>query len=193
MAIRLIVGLGNPGIRYRQTRHNFGFQVLDAYALRENLDWRAWRQMGEVAQSLRSDKLYLAKPETFMNRSGEMVRAFMAAKNISPEAALIVYDDFALPLGQIRIRPRGSAGGQLGMTSILEHLRTQDIPRVRLGTGPVPGGEDPADFVLQKFAKKDLPLVRGVIERACEGLDAILERGIVGAMSVYNGLSLEGR
>lgn len=167
--MKLIVGLGNPGPEYRNTRHNFGFLFVDCLE-REG-----------VLPTVRC-----LKPSTYMNRSGEEVAAWVRRHRTATDSILLVYDDISLPLGKIRLRPRGSAGGHLGMQSVMEHLGSQEIPRLRLGVGPVPEGRDVADFVLSPFSKKEMPLVQEVLKKSLEAVQAAAQEGFEKAMSLYN-------
>ncbi|MBI4386410.1 MAG: aminoacyl-tRNA hydrolase [Elusimicrobia bacterium] len=183
--MRLIVGLGNPGPRHDQTRHNLGFQLLDR--LVPPSEWNRWKDLGEFARGARGDThFYLVRPLTYMNLSGRMVRDFAQFHRIGPEEALVCYDDFFLPLAALRIRRGGSAGGHNGMQSVIAEMGTEDIARIRLGIGPLPPGEDPARFVLGRLrADEKTALDRG-LARACEAIEAILQDGIEAAMNRYN-------
>jgi PTH1 family peptidyl-tRNA hydrolase len=180
---RLIVGLGNPGREYCETRHNVGFMVLDRIAAGEGVQFkpeRKWR--AEVA---RSGDVFYCKPHTYMNLSGEAVRAVSQFYKITPEQILVVTDDLALPLGKVRLRPNGSSGGQKGLKSIIEHLGTQEIARVRIGIGSAQPGEA-VDHVLGKFAPDERPLAEESIGRAVDAIACAQNRGLQAAMNTYN-------
>lgn len=177
-ALRLIVGLGNPGPKYARTRHNVGFRLLDSLA---ETPWRDFQGLGRVA---RREVLLLAQPLTYMNESGRFVSALARFHKVRPEELLVCFDDVALSLGRLRLRPGGSSGGQKGMRSIIEGLGTSEIPRLRLGIGPQPPGMDATDFVLSRFTEKeetalDEVLARGrdaVLLAASEGLELAMNR-----------------
>jgi PTH1 family peptidyl-tRNA hydrolase len=186
---RLIVGLGNPEAKYNQTRHNIGFEVVDALAhswqfkLQENRRFQGFFAEGEVL----GHKIGLLKPTTYMNRSGQSVRAVMDWYKLAPESLLVVYDDMDLELGRLRLRLSGSAGGHNGMKSIISHLNSQDFPRLRLGIGRSKGGGETISHVLGKFSAEDGPIVEKSLDLAIESLELGLKSGIEKAMSLYNG------
>lgn len=185
--IRLVVGLGNPGPRYQGTRHNVGFLMADRAAEARGASWRPWKGLGEVAQAEGPGRpLYLAKPTTFMNFSGRMVGAFSRQKGIAPDEILVCFDDIALPVGALRLRARGSAGGQKGMASVIEALGTEEIPRLRLGIGPVPPDADAAEYVLARFRPSERGALSDGLVRASEALDVALEKGLEAAMNAFN-------
>jgi PTH1 family peptidyl-tRNA hydrolase len=185
--VKLIVGLGNPGSAYRETRHNVGFEVLDLLARRAGDPQRRARFQGEVAQvSLRGHPALLLWPLTWMNLSGSAVLAARDFYKIVESDMLVACDDFNLPLDTIRLRPSGSAGGQNGLADILARLGGTSVPRLRLGIGPVPAGWKPADFVLGRFAKPEREAVAVMVERAADAAEEWLARGIQTAMNRYN-------
>ena len=152
---QLIVGLGNPGIKFAQTRHNVGFDVLDSLAKRWQIGFSDRKQFQGIAGEgfgSNNAKIRLLKPQTFMNLSGQSVRSMLDWFKLSPESVLVVYDDLDLPLGKIRLRLSGSAGGHNGMKSIISHLGTQNFPRVRIGIGKSTGEKDTISHVLGKFS-----------------------------------------
>ena len=181
----LVVGLGNPGRRYRGTRHNVGWEVVDRLSARWDLpvsreEEEALVGRGEIA----GQEVLLAKPLTYMNRSGEAVRGLVRRYGVQPQEILVIYDDVDLPVGAIRIRPRGSSGGHHGMASVLEALGTSEIPRVRVGIGR-PRGET-AEYVLSRFSSEERPLIEEAMERAADAVEAILREGTEAAMNRYN-------
>ena len=185
--MKLIVGLGNPGSAYRETRHNVGFEVLDLLARRAGDSPRRPRFQGEVAQvSLRGHSALLLWPLTWMNLSGSAVLAARDFYKIAESEMLVACDDFNLPLDTIRLRPSGSAGGQNGLADILSRLGTTDVPRLRLGIGPVPPAWKPADFVLGRFAASERDVVAVMVKRAADAAEEWLARGIQAAMNRYN-------
>ncbi|MDE2491858.1 MAG: aminoacyl-tRNA hydrolase [Elusimicrobia bacterium] len=184
MALRLVVGLGNPGPEYERTRHNVGFRLVDRLVGEADPFWKDFQGLGAVVK--RADGLWLAKPTTFMNDSGNFVRAFSDYHKISPAEMLLVFDEIALPLGRIRVRRRGSAGGQKGMLSVIKRMGTDEIPRLRVGIGPQPERMDSADFVLSRFKageEKDLDAALGLAEDAVR---AVAEGGVDLAMNRFN-------
>lgn len=187
-AIQLVVGLGNPGERYAGTRHNVGFLAVERLAQECGAAWEdSPVGEGETARlDLAGTRILAAKPGTYMNASGTMVGALARYFKIAAEAVLVVSDDFSLPLGRIRVRPSGSAGGQKGLDSILTHLGTAQVPRVRLGIGPVPAGADPAAFVLGRFRPDEREAAGRLVERAAAAARGCVERGIPAAMNEYN-------
>ena len=181
--LRLLVGLGNPGTRYARTRHNAGFLALDAIA--QGFAWKS--SLGGLGEIASMDGLILAKPMTYMNESGRFVSEISRFYKISPHEILVCFDDLDIPLGRIRIRSQGSSGGQNGMKSIIEHLRTMEIPRLRLGIGPKPPGFDAASFVLSAFKEEEKKAVDQMVSLAKEAaLCAAGDGGIAAAMSRYN-------
>ncbi|MCY0900077.1 MAG: aminoacyl-tRNA hydrolase [Firmicutes bacterium] len=183
MALKLIVGLGNPGDRYRMTRHNMGFLVLDAWAERVGTRFRRTRY-GLVASHA---GLWALKPQTFMNLSGEAVGPFCRDYAIKPVDILVVVDDLDLPLGELRIRLRGSSGGHNGLKSIIDVLGSQDFPRMRLGISRPPDTVPVIDWVLGRFAADDMHAVQTVIDRAVDALETARSAGLEAAMNRYNG------
>ena len=183
MALRLIVGLGNPGSEYERTRHNVGFRLVDRLVGGADSFWKDFKGLGIAAKW---GDVWLTKPMTFMNESGQFVRAFSGYHNIPVEQTLIVYDEIALPLGKIRLRQKGSAGGQKGMLSVLQHFGSQEVARLRIGIGPQPEKMDSADFVLSRFKpaeEKELDVALGLAEDA---LRVVAEAGVEAAMNRFN-------
>ncbi|HEX9203283.1 MAG TPA: aminoacyl-tRNA hydrolase [Vicinamibacteria bacterium] len=186
--MRLVVGLGNPGDRYRRTRHNIGFMVVDVLASRGGAgrgreDHGAW-----VAEaSVGGEPALLVKPLSFMNRSGGPAAGLLAAHGVEPSDLVVVLDDIALELGVLRIRERGSHGGHNGLRSIIDALATEDFPRVRLGVrkGELP--EDLAEYVLSEFPAEDVLVVQEMVGYAAEAVECLAREGTVAAMSRYNG------
>src|SRR5207302_6518060 len=184
-----IVGLGNPGPEYADTRHNVGFRAVDELALRYNVPWqdKTGRLAGRVAviHPNESETIMLAKPQIFMNRSGRAVKDLLEFLKLSPEQALIIYDDMDLPFGTLRLRERGSPGTHNGMRSVVSSLETEDVPRLRIGIGQSSPGEA-TNHVLSEFAPEDQQAVEELIQRAAEGALAWAEHGPVVAMNRYN-------
>ena len=190
---QLIVGLGNPGTKYAQTRHNVGFDLIDILAKRWQISLSDRKQFqGVYGEGVGSNntKIKLLKPQTFMNLSGQSVRATLDWFKLSPESVLVVYDDLDLPLGKIRLRLSGSAGGHNGMKSIISHLGTQNFPRVRIGIGQSTGEKDTIAHVLGKFSKAETIVVDEVIYLVKDAIEMSLKQGVEKAMSLYNSKSI---
>lgn len=185
---RALVGLGNPGGGYSQTRHNVGFMVLDR--LRERWGWPPFRAKGKaelVSGRFDDFQVHLLKPMTYMNLSGQAVAALRRQTPLQPQDCMCIVDEFALPLGKLRLRASGSAGGHNGLKSLIADLGSQDFPRLRLGIGPVPEGWDPADFVLGRFASSEKETLETMLERSCDCVELWLRQGLPAAMNRYNG------
>ena len=183
----VIVGLGNPGERYRRTRHNVGFMVVDALAARwgagkGQVDGEAWTS--RVARGGR--ELVLVKPLTFMNRSGAAVEELLASTGRAAQDVVAIVDDVALPLGQIRVRPRGSHGGHNGLRSLSEVLGSDDFPRVRVGIRKGDPPEDLAEYVLAEFPQDDVLVVQEMVGTAADAVECLLEEGPEAAMNRFN-------
>lgn len=183
----LIVGLGNIGAEYADTRHNIGFKVLDALAKASNLVFEDKRYGFVTEMRVKNKQLLLLKPSTYMNLSGNAVRYWMTQKKFDVANVLIIVDDLALPFGEIRIKPGGSEAGHNGLRSITQSLGTQQYPRLRFGIGNnfPKGGQ--VDFVLGKFSDTDLLTMDERIAQACEAIKAFALSGINFAMNHYNG------
>ena len=183
--MKLIVGLGNPGKKYEHTRHNMGFDVVDTFAdfAKIDIDKESFKSLigrGKVYD----EDIYILKPQTFMNLSGEAVQEFASYFKINVQDIIVVYDDMALAPGKIRLRPSGSSGGHKGMQNIIEHLGTEDIKRIRVGIGEPT--YDTIDYVLSKPLKEERILIDGAINNAAEALKDILKMNFDKAMSKYN-------
>mgnify|MGYP000848418750 FL=1 len=184
----LLIGLGNPGREYANTRHNFGFMAIDRLAVRLNARGMKVQSKAIVMDSKYEDhKLILAKPQTYMNLSGQSVQGLAHFYKIPNENLMILSDDLDLPFGTIRIRASGGPGGQRGLSSILEKLGTKDIPRMRLGIGRPPGRMDPADYVLQNFSRDDLKSLSELLDRAADAALEFVVNGLTAAMNKFNG------
>jgi PTH1 family peptidyl-tRNA hydrolase len=195
--MRLILGLGNPGEEYRDTRHNVGFRVVEELARRweipcDRLECNSLvgrLAVGEGSGVPPADVL-LVKPQTYMNRSGYAARCFVESHEIEPSAVLVVYDEINLPLGKLRLRRAGSPAGHRGLESVIENLRTSEVPRLRLGVAreeKVAGGEDLVNFVLAPFAADERETVEAMIRRAADACEAWLREGVDAAMGRFNG------
>jgi PTH1 family peptidyl-tRNA hydrolase len=185
--IFLIVGLGNPGREYSETRHNIGFRIADSLA--KTLGVRFSRQQNHafVASATRAGaKLILAKPQTFMNLSGQSVAALVRFYKIAPADLLVCCDDIDLPFGTIRMRASGGSAGQRGMQSILDSLGTKDVPRLRFGVGRPPGKMDAADYVLRTFESFEVETVPFAVDKAVQAVLSFFDDGLSVAMDRYN-------
>lgn len=184
-----IVGLGNPGAEYAGTRHNIGYEVVDELARRHGSSVRRNRYHAIlIPVRIESLAVALVKPLTYMNRSGDAVRALRADAYLDPKRIWIVCDDFQLPFGALRIRPRGSDGGHNGIKSVIASLGTSEFPRLRLGIGRETNDRDDKDFVLSRFRPDENATVRLMVERASDALPFALTQSVELAMSRFNGL-----
>ena len=191
--MRLVVGLGNPGEKYRRTRHNVGFMAVDVLAARAGAgrgreESDAWVVESEVG----GEAALLVKPLTFMNRSGAAVGRLLAAQGGGPSDVVVVVDDVALDLGTLRVRERGSHGGHNGLRSLIEELGSDEFPRVRVGIrkGELPG--ELADYVLSRFPEDDVLVVQEVVGWAADAVECLVREGVVAAMNRFNGISRPG-
>ena len=183
----LIVGLGNPGAEFSHNRHNVGFMLLDCLADRLGESFSRLESNSLLTKAKYQDKrLLLAKPQTFMNLSGQAVSRLVKYYKIPLESLLIVYDDVDLPLESIRIRPNGGAGGHKGVASIIERLGTNEFPRLRLGIGRPPGRKNAAAHVLQNFTKEENVFLEVTLERAVDAVLVFVSAGLETAMNKYN-------
>ena len=187
--MKLIVGLGNPGREYRETRHNVGYMVVDEIARRHGIGWAAGpSQIAEtlVGKKFGAEPLMLAKPLTYMNLSGDVVAGLTRYFDIAHEDLFVVVDEAALPFGRLRARARGSAGGHNGLKSVIERLGTTDFPRLRLGVGRGDGRRDLADHVLAKFERGEQAELETLIARAADAAEMFAAEGISKVMNAYN-------
>lgn len=184
--MQIVVGLGNPGVRYEGTRHNIGFEAVAALLGERPVRSRHFDGGLLVEAEIGGREIGLLRPMGYMNRSGGPVRRLLQSEGCAPDEALVVCDDYALPLGTIRTRRRGSDGGHNGLASIRSALGTDDFPRMRLGIGNPPAGEDPADFVLSHFAPQEAAAVDDLLERAVRALETAVGQGIETAMNRFN-------
>ena len=191
--MRLLVGLGNPGSRYVGTRHNLGFEAVDRIAREARADWEENSSKALVAEGTFAGKtILLAKPLTYMNLSGGAVLELTRSRGLAANELLIFIDDVALPLGALRIRERGSAGGHKGLASVLAGLGEEDVPRVRLGIRPRgledgnAEGDDLSEFVLDRFTADERPIVEELLQRTVEATRTLLTDGMARAMSLFN-------
>ena len=184
----LIIGLGNPGREYRDNRHNFGFMLIDRLMIRLNARGMKLQSKAIVSDAMYNEhKLILAKPQTYMNLSGQSAQGLIHFYKLELSNVLIAHDDLDLPFGAIRMRPAGGPGGQKGLASTIEQLGTKDIPRLRLGIGRPPGKMDPAAYVLQDFSKDEMKELSSILDRAADAVLTFVADGLDKAMNKYNG------
>jgi PTH1 family peptidyl-tRNA hydrolase len=182
----LIVGLGNPGPEYANTRHNAGYQCVARFAERHGLRFSFYRFRARLAEGTVAGRhVIVARPLTFMNESGQAVAPLVRRYAVPLANLLVVYDDMDLPLGKIRLRARGSSGGHKGLDSVQRHLGTTEVPRLRIGIGR-PAYGDPVDYVLSPWRPEEQAVMEGAYERAVEAIDTFLQEGIVVAMNRFN-------
>jgi len=188
----LIFGLGNPGREYERTRHNIGFIALDKLSIEWKIEISRYRYKSLVGEGkFAGNRIYLVKPQTYMNNSGNAVRSFLRFYKLEPSRLLVVHDDLDLPFGSIRLREEGGSAGQRGMQSIISKIGTDEFARLRIGIGRPPGRMDPMDYVLKKFShnsETDLDLVLNTVVRSIE---VMLKDGIEKAMTLYNHSALQ--
>jgi PTH1 family peptidyl-tRNA hydrolase len=183
----LIVGLGNPGLRYEKTRHNLGFMLIDWLAREFQTQVKREECRSQIGRAfIGNQTTELVKPQTFMNLSGEAVSCLLKKENRTAEKLIVVSDDLALPLGTIRLRPKGSAGGHNGLKSIIECLRTEEFIRLRIGIQPEHPLREQKDFVLENFSRTDSEIIEKVLQQSAEAVRAVLSDGVERAMATYN-------
>lgn len=183
---KIVVGLGNPGQRYRWNRHNAGFLVADALARQADGTWSTFLSSSICKVEILGHPILLAKPLTYMNRSGEAVHALITALKQGPEKLILIYDDLDLPMGRIRIRRTGSSGGHRGLESILEVFGTEEIMRIRLGIDEEQIQDDKIDYVLSDFPPEKRTELDGMIIKAGDALKSILKDGVSKSMTIFN-------
>lgn len=183
----IITGLGNPTREYENTRHNAGFSVIDVLADRMGVLVEEKKHKALCGRGvLGGQKVVLAKPQTFMNVSGESVRAMADFYKVPPQQVIVIYDDISLEPGQLRLRAKGSAGGHNGIKSIIAHLGTQEFPRIKVGVGDKPKNMDLAQYVLSRFSKGEQALMEDAFSEAADAAAMMLADGIDAAMNHFN-------
>ncbi len=183
----LVVGLGNPGLRYERTRHNLGFMLVDLMARMFQTQVKREECRAQVGRAAIENKaVELVKPQTFMNLSGESISCLLKKENRSAENLIVIVDDLALPFGSIRVRPKGSAGGHNGLKSIIACLRTEEFIRLRIGIQPEHPINDTKKFVLENFSKTDAEKLNDILERSADAVYSVIRDGIEKAMAQYN-------
>ena len=182
--LKLFAGLGNPGDKYKNTRHNLGFMALDSIAKAKNLEFKVWGNMADISfYDSENGKVLLVKPMTFMNNSGSPIVSVMNYYKIKSDEICVFYDDFAIPAGEYRIKMTGSAGGHNGISSIINHLHTNNFVRMKLGIGPLPQFVKTPDFVLSSFYKEDENKIKEMTDKAVVFFDEANKAGIEKAIS----------
>lgn len=186
--MKVVIGLGNPGDKYRETRHNIGFKVLDALAARKKARFRrGWGYRACIAKYRDGDEVvWLVKPKTFMNRSGETVAALLKKKRLKLEDMTVVYDDIDLDWGRIRVRAKGSGGSHNGMKSVLAATTSPRFSRVRVGVGRPAAGEDLIGFVLGVFSARESGELVEVVTAAVDAVECVMHSGAITAMNQFN-------
>ncbi|MDW8104107.1 MAG: aminoacyl-tRNA hydrolase [Armatimonadota bacterium] len=188
----IVLGLGNPGAEYAHTRHNVGFEVVDILASRHRIRLSLQRDHARGGLGWVSGvPVLLAKPMTYMNRSGEAARALLQRYRLEPSRLLVIVDDVALPLGKLRLRPSGSDGGHNGLASLIQCVGTQEFPRVRIGIGSPPPGQM-VEYVLSRFSPQEQPIVEQMLQRAADAVEMVLAEGIQAAMNRFNAAQPSG-
>lgn len=183
----IIAGLGNPGEKYKFTRHNVGFLTIDELARRWNIKVNKIKFKGLVGEgNIKGEKVILIKPQTYMNLSGESLEEIISFYKIELKNLIVIYDDIDIEFGKLRVKPSGSSGSHNGMKSILYLLKSENFNRIRLGTGKPPEGIDLADYVLQNFSKEEMLVVEEMMGKATNAVETILLDGVEKAMNQYN-------
>lgn len=184
----IIAGLGNPGIKYRHTRHNAGFLVVDILAEKYNINVNQIKHKALVGTGKIEDKkVILVKPQTYMNNSGESIKDIVEWYKLPLEQLIVIYDDLDLPLGKLRVRAKGSSGTHNGMKSVIYHLQSEIFPRIRVGIDKAPDGWDTIDYVLGKFTESEKKIVYDGLIRAADAAATIVTSGVNEAMNKFNG------
>jgi peptidyl-tRNA hydrolase, PTH1 family len=184
----LLIGLGNPGREYRDSRHNFGFMLIDQLTIR--LSARGMKLQSKAivtSATYEGRKLLLAKPQTYMNLSGQSIQGLAHFYKLPLEQLLVAHDDLDLPFGTLRVRPGGGPGGQKGVASAIEQLGTQDFARLRMGIGRPPGRMDPADYVLHDFSREEMKSLLDILGRAADAALCFVTDGLEKTMNKFNG------
>ena len=183
----IIFGLGNPGREYEKTRHNIGFIALDKFSMDWKIDMTRVRFKSLVGEGkYDGNRIYLVKPLTYMNNSGNSVRSFMRFYKVEPERILVIHDDLDLPFGSIRLRESGGSAGQRGMQSIISRIGTDEFARLRIGIGRPPGNMDAVNYVLKKFSNNSESDLGLVLDHVVRCVETLLAEGVEKAMTLYN-------
>jgi len=189
--VYIVVGLGNPGAEYASTRHNVGFIVIDLLAEKYGIEIKKIKHKAVIGEGfIGGEKVILAKPQTYMNLSGESLLDLYNWYKVDSSHIILIYDDIDLDIGVLRIRPRGSAGTHNGMRSVIYHLQTEEFPRIRIGVGSPSDNWDLKDYVLSSFSPEELPLIEEACKRAVKGVELIISEGVTAAMNQCNGTGI---
>jgi PTH1 family peptidyl-tRNA hydrolase len=184
----IIAGLGNPGLKYSNTRHNVGFDTIDLLAYKHDIKVTKVKHKALVGEGkIGGKRVLLVKPQTFMNLSGESIREILEWFKVPSSRVIIIYDDIDLAIGKFRLRAKGSSGTHNGMKSIIYQIQTDDFPRIRIGIDKPPANWDLADYVLGRFGTEERKIINESITNAAEAAAVIVEQGIEKAMNLYNG------
>jgi len=190
--LNLIVGLGNPGSRYAQTRHNIGFQSIDAISSKNRIQLSHTDLLCQWGKGfIKRKEVLLAKPQTYMNLSGRAILALIFSFHLKQQDLFVIYDDMDLPLGRIRIRESGGNGGHRGMESIIQCLETSHFPRLRIGIGRPDAPQNPKEYVLEKFSKKEQPIATEIIGIVTQCIETVVVQGTLEAMNKFNNVNIE--
>lgn len=182
-----VIGLGNPGLQYAATRHNVGFEVIERLAYENNINVSKKKHHALIGEGIiGGEKVILVKPQTYMNLSGQSVIEIMSWYNLDEKRIIIIYDDISLPIGLLRIRIKGSAGGHNGIKNIIAHLKSQEFLRVKVGVGEKPPGWDLADYVLSRFSKEEIKEMVESIKMASDAVETIIKESPDKAMNQFN-------
>jgi len=187
--VKIIIGLGNPGRKYEDTRHNVGFMAIDKISNQWGLPVQHAKFRAIVGEGrIETEKVLLVKPQTYMNLSGESVAEILKFYKLTPDDLLVIYDDLDLPTGQLRLREKGSAGGHNGIKSLIQHLGTQEFKRIKVGIGRPEPGRSVSDYVLQAFSAAEKPLIDQAVEHAADAAVMWTRDPFVKVMNHYNRL-----
>lgn len=188
--MKMVVGLGNPGKEYENTRHNIGFMIVDEYARKYNVSFKS-KFNGLFSKVYRNGEYFIIlKPLSYMNLSGTVVKKFASFYKIKPEDILVIHDDLDLPVGKIKVKPKGSSGGHNGIKNIIENLRTEEFPHFKIGIDK-DSNIQIKDYVLGKFSKNDLEKIKKIYNFSTDLIDDFLDKDIEHVMSKYNGENYE--
>ena len=187
--IFIIAGLGNPGSKYDNTRHNVGFNAIDLLSRKHGIKVSKLKHKALIGDGMiKNERVLLVKPQTFMNLSGESIRDLVEWFKVPMEKLILIYDDVDLPLGKVRIRPGGSSGTHNGMRSVIFQLQKDDFPRIRIGIDRAPEGWELADYVLSRFNSDEGKIINAGVSNAADAAEVIVSSGVNAAMNLYNGL-----
>ena len=184
--MKLIAGLGNPGLKYFNTRHNIGFEVIDKFISSHNINMSTKHKALIATENIDSNKIIIAKPQTYMNLSGDSIFEICNFYKINPSDVIIIHDDIDIEPGKIKIKQNGSSGGHNGIKNIILRLGTENFNRIRIGIGKKPDGLLLNDYVLGKFSDSEKILIKSAIDEACNAIKLIIQENIFTAMNKYN-------